>query len=271
MLFSSLLSFMMYFKDFLMPFTLSHAVLAPPLAKLSRYTLPTGALAIGCMVPDLIRLFINDHSGFTHLWRSVLYIDLWIGLAFCVLWYGLYRPVVYRFLGIQHSLNLNSFSTLLKFSAGTVIAIIVGTATHIIWDGLTHVDFRTFAFREFLSQPVTLFNVTYPMHRVLQIGTSFVALPFLLWMCVHYYKTYRQYRPVQSRVKYYARWLIILSVCTGSFSVWDYAQYFSSELWRSDLYFFTGKSINEFTQAALLVFSFGSALFLFLDKNGYLD
>lgn len=119
--------------------------------------------------------------------------------AFCVLWYGLYRPVVYRFLGIQHSLNLNSFSTLLKFSAGTVIAIVLGTATHIIRDGLTHVDFRTFAFREFLSQPVTLFNVTYPMHRVLQIGTSFVALPFLLWMCVHYYKTYRQYRPVQSR------------------------------------------------------------------------
>jgi hypothetical protein len=52
---------MMYFKDFLMPFTLSHAVLAPPLAKLSRHTLPTAALAIGCMVPDLIRLFINDH------------------------------------------------------------------------------------------------------------------------------------------------------------------------------------------------------------------
>ena len=46
-----------------MPFTLSHAVLAPPLAKLSGNRLPLAALAIGCMVPDLIRLFVADAAG----------------------------------------------------------------------------------------------------------------------------------------------------------------------------------------------------------------
>jgi len=34
-----------------MPFTLSHAVLAPPLSRLTGGRLPTAALAIGCMVP----------------------------------------------------------------------------------------------------------------------------------------------------------------------------------------------------------------------------
>ena len=42
-----------------MPFTISHAVLAPPLSKLSGGRLPIAALAIGCMVPDLFRLFTN--------------------------------------------------------------------------------------------------------------------------------------------------------------------------------------------------------------------
>ncbi|WP_416172827.1 DUF4184 family protein, partial [Escherichia coli] len=39
-----------------MPFTLSHAILAPPIAKLSDQRLPVAALAIGCMTPDLFRL-----------------------------------------------------------------------------------------------------------------------------------------------------------------------------------------------------------------------
>ncbi len=39
-----------------MPFTISHAVIAPPIAKLSRNNLPIAALAIGSMTPDLYRL-----------------------------------------------------------------------------------------------------------------------------------------------------------------------------------------------------------------------
>ncbi|HCL58892.1 MAG TPA: DUF4184 domain-containing protein, partial [Acinetobacter sp.] len=36
-----------------MPFTLSHAVLAPPISYLTGNRLPVAALAIGSMVPDL--------------------------------------------------------------------------------------------------------------------------------------------------------------------------------------------------------------------------
>ena len=155
-----------------MPFTLSHAVLAPPLSKLTGHRLPIAALAIGCMVPDLIRLFSNSQDAHTHLWRALIQPDLWMGLAFALLWYALYRPVIYRFLGIRHDLALHSFSSAIRFFISISLAILLGTATHIIWDGLTHVDFRTFAFHDWLSQNITLFQYSYPLHRILQIGSS---------------------------------------------------------------------------------------------------
>lgn len=254
-------------KNFSMPFTLSHAILAAPISKLTANTLPIAALAIGCMVPDLIRLFSQDSGQQTHLWHSMIQPNLWIGLGFCALWYFIYRPVIYRFLGIQDALKLLTFYDTVKFLLGVIVAVLIGTATHLIWDGLTHADFRTFAFKETLSQNVHLFGQVYPLHRILQISSSILALPFLLWMSIHYYLKHQQHLAVQNRIKKIAFSLVLLSVLMGCFSVWDYARYFSVEVWHSDLYFFIGKSINEFSQGALSVFTFGCLIFLFLDRH----
>lgn len=250
-----------------MPFTLSHAVLAPPISYLTGNRLPVAALAIGSMVPDLHRLFTHTNSNITHLWSSLIHPDLWIGLAFCAVWYLIYRPVIYRFIGIQHDLKIHNILSALKFTLVMCLAVIIGTATHLIWDGLTHVDFRTFAFHEVLAQQFQLFGNSYPLHRILQIGTSVIVLPFMLWMSAHYYKKHKQYLAVSRKIKVFAWSLVLFSVLTGLFSVWDYARYFSTEVWQSDLYYFTGRSINEFSQGFLITFSLGCLLFLFLDRD----
>lgn len=251
-----------------MPFTLSHAVLAPPLAKLSGQRLPIAALAIGCMLPDLHRLFTLRHDPTPHLWSALLYPNLLLGLVFCALWYLLYRPALYRFVGVYHPLNLNTIKSALGFVGGMILALLIGNATHLIWDGLTHHDFRSFAFQDFLAQSVQLGTDIYPMHRVLQIGSSILALPFLLWMSLHYYKKYQQIKPVSIKVRGYAVGLITLSVALGCFSLWDYARHIPDALWQEELYYFTGRAINEFSQGALLMFSLGCLLFLFLDRQG---
>lgn len=250
-----------------MPFTLSHAVLAPPISYLTGNRLPVAALAIGSMVPDLHRLFTHTNSNITHLWSSLIHPDLWIGLAFCAVWYLIYRPVIYRFIGIQHDLKIHNILSALKFTLVMCLAVIIGTATHLIWDGLTHVDFRTFAFHEVLAQQFQLFGNSYPLHRILQIGTSVIVLPFMVWMSAHYYKKHKQYLAVSRKIKVFAWSLVLFSVLTGLFSVWDYARYFSTEVWQSDLYYFTGRSINEFSQGFLITFSLGCLLFLFLDRD----
>ena len=154
-----------------------------------------------------------------------------------------------------------------KFSVAVILAILLGTATHLLWDGLTHVDHRTLFGHEFLSQKIPLLGHYYPLHRILQIGTSALALPLLAWMCWRYYQTYQQHFPVSLKIKRFAIGLFILSLLGGLISVWDYARYIPTQVWQSDLYYFTGRSINEFSQVALLILIFGCILFLFLDRD----
>ena len=105
------------------------------------------------------------------------------------------------------------------------------------------------------------------MHRILQIGSSILALPFLFWMSLHYYKKHRQIKPVSIKVLGYAVGLITLSFALGCFSLWDYAHYIPDATWQAELYYFTGRAINEFSQGTLLMFSLGCLLFLFLDRQ----
>ncbi|CAB1217392.1 DUF4184 family protein [Acinetobacter bouvetii] len=253
-----------------MPFTLSHAVLAPPISKLSGNTLPIAALAIGCMIPDLYRLFVQPGRSdpyLAHYWSSLIYPDLLIGLGFSLLWYVLYRPVIYRFTGIQHDLQIYSVGTAFRFFIGICLAVIIGTSTHILWDGLTHADFRTFAFKDFLEQNIPLFGQIYPLHRIVQIATSVLTLPILVWMIWSYYQRYRQHLKISKKVMFAGWGLSLIAVFAGLVTVWDYARYIPSHIWRSDLYSFIGISFNEFTQTALITFSLGCILFLFFDRD----
>ena len=252
-----------------MPFTLSHAVLAPPLSKLSGNRLPIAALAIGTMTPDLYRVLVKTEIYLNHQFKGIIYPDLLVGLLFCLLWYSLYRPLLFKFLGIQKPLNIVSFSTFFKFLIWTILAIILGTATHIIWDGLTHLDFRTFAFRDFLAQPVTLFQHVYPMHNVLQIGCSFLALPFLIWMAIHYILTYKQHHPVSNRMKIFSV-LVICASCLAGIVYYFYQIKLTGLIpQKMHLYNYLGFLIKTFTQGALACFSAFACLFLILKYKHY--
>lgn len=253
-----------------MAFTLSHAVLAPLLHKLSMHFLPIAALAIGCMTPDLHRLFTPHSYPQFHQWSGIFSFSLWIGLGFCGVWYLLYRPVIYRLLGLNDDLHIRSIFECLSFILRCGVAVLVGIATHLIWDGLTHVDFRTFAFHDFLSQSVQIFHHSYPMHRVLQIGSSAIALPFLVWMSYVYFAQHRT-EAVSKPTLYSGIAILLLSLLFGFLSLIDYLRYIPDTLWQQNLYYFTGRSINEFSQGFLSCWSLACVLFLFFNARHYLD
>lgn len=250
-----------------MPFTLSHIVLAPPLARLSQRHLPVAALAMGCMVPDLIRLFIQDENTTTHLWSSLIYPNLFIGLGFTALWYFIYRPAFYRFLGLQHPLNIQGLTSALRFLLAVILSILIGNATHLIWDGLTHTDYRTFAFYEVLSQPVMLLGHMYPLHLLLQMASSIIPLPILAWMGWHYYQQHCQHFPVSAAIKHYFYRLMVLASALGLFVLWNYVRHIPSEIWATNPYFYIGRSINIFMQGWLIIITLGCLLFLFLQHK----
>lgn len=246
-----------------MPFTISHAVLAPPLAKLFGDRLPIAALAIGMMTPDLYRMFTTDEHLSFHQWSGVLYPNLPLGLAFCLLWYVLYRNLVLQYMGLNKPISFKSIFDFFRFFAMLIIAVILGVSTHLIWDGLTHVDFRTFAFHDFLGQNVNLFGHTYPMHRVLQIGSSIVALPILLWMAKHYIARYKHSEAVPQSTKNYMYLTLLIAFFVGCFRYIHFAEPLGPKPWQPDLYWFIGKSINHFAQGFILVFTLSCVIFQF--------
>ena len=252
-----------------MPFTLSHAVLAPPLSKLSGNRLPIAALAIGTMTPDLYRVLVKTEIYLNHQFKGIIYPDLLVGLLFCLLWYSLYRPLLFKFLGVQKPLNITSFSTLFKFLIWMILAIILGTATHIIWDGLTHLDFRTFAFKEFLAQPVSIFDRIYPMHKVLQIGCSAAALPFLMWMGLHYFFKYRVSQIRNPKVNFFCISLFVTAFFSGCLYYVYIAKSTGFVPQDTDLYVLIGFFMKVFTQGSILCFTLGCLLFHYLNYKKY--
>ncbi|MEC5385045.1 DUF4184 family protein [Uliginosibacterium sp. H3] len=123
-----------------MPFTVSHAAAVLPLR---RYlpTLPLTAMVIGSMVPDFAFLIPHLDRHLSHSFAGLFLFCLPMGwLAQWLFWRGLQgplldlvpRPLQRR---LQTVLGRESRS-LLHVSA----ALLVGSLSHIAWDGFTHVD-----------------------------------------------------------------------------------------------------------------------------------
>ncbi|AOA57474.1 DUF4184 family protein [Acinetobacter larvae] len=245
-----------------MPFTLSHTVLVPVFHYASRRQLPIAALAIGCMIPDLSRLFTNLDVHFSHQWASLISSNLILGLLFCLLWYRLYRPVLYIFLKLDDPILLPTTASMLVFIWACTLSIIFGAASHILWDGVTHADFRTFMFKDALQQSYFILGQDYPLHFILQISSSAIALPMVCWLCYRYIQAHQQPQYFIENTLRYALILTLCAICAGSIYAATFLMSCSQAQWQHHLYWLTGVSINYFFRAFLVTWSIGCLIFL---------
>ncbi len=132
-----------------MPFTPSHVAVVLP----GRWIgLPLSALAIGAMAPDIPH-FLPWHGtgevlGGTHRLAGVVGIDLLLGLLAFVLWHGiLAAPLVAvapRWLRsrLPEDWTPGLRAAVPTWGAGVlvVVGLVVGSASHVVWDAFTHLD-----------------------------------------------------------------------------------------------------------------------------------
>jgi Domain of unknown function (DUF4184) len=127
-----------------MPFTGSHPAAVLPLLGLG---MPASALVIGSMAPDFPYYFpFATASWPTHTGYGIVTIDVLLGLAVWALWHGvLSAPALYYApLGARQRLEgvVESGFTLRirnrRLMLLTVLALIVGSATHVLWDEFSH-------------------------------------------------------------------------------------------------------------------------------------
>ena len=126
-----------------MPFTPSHIAAVLPFA---RTPLQPAALALGAMVPDLFYYVPLDvPRGLTHSWLGVVTIDLAAALVLFFLWEFVFRAPVIDFgpLWLRRRMSTRyrmpqTLKALGIFAALLAGAALLGSATHVVWDSLTH-------------------------------------------------------------------------------------------------------------------------------------
>ncbi len=187
-----------------MAFTLAHMAAALPFYRCQKW-LNVEALFIGTMLPDL-PYFLNSGvkvAQHSHQWIGLLEYCLPWGLAIFVLWYWLLKSALIaliqpwqRVQGLtghnHHSMQEALpqypfglwFAAQLKFYGmfwfKVVLGLLLGSITHLLWDGTTHPD-GFIAIQLGLQYPVTIAYLgDIPMARFLQYVTSIFALILLI-------------------------------------------------------------------------------------------
>lgn len=176
-----------------MPFTLAHGAAAIPFRRVG---LLTSALLVGTFAPDFeyfVRLAPDNRFGHTLLGTFVLTLPL----ALLVLWlfHAFVKMPVARLLpgAIQRRLT----NHLGKFRFGGVArfalvagSILVGIATHVVWDSFTHRNTWLYHYWPLPAQRINLpiLGLT-PFYKVFQHGSTVIGTAILsIWLAIRYRK-----------------------------------------------------------------------------------
>jgi Domain of unknown function (DUF4184) len=181
-----------------MPFTFSHPAAAIPFL---RTRLDPSALVIGCMAPDFeYFLHFAPEGRFGHTLAGIFLFDL--PAAFIVLWlfHAYQKQPLYTWLpeSVRRRIRLGAAALPVRNIAQfalVLLAILIGVATHILWDSFTHPGFWPYRHWHFLHRRVEV-PLYGPMSylRVLQYGsTVFGAAVLVLW----FWSWFRRTAPIE--------------------------------------------------------------------------
>lgn len=165
-----------------MPFTFSHPAIVLPLTLLPRHWISVSGLVIGSITPDFeYFLRMRIQSDYSHTISGLFWFDVPLGLLLAFIFHNIIRDslfdnlptVLQSRLAIFKKCNWNRY-----FTANwlvVVISILLGAASHILWDSFTH-DHGYFVQKiPALSRTVDLFGRTIPILKIVQHGSTFVG------------------------------------------------------------------------------------------------
>lgn len=176
-----------------MPFTASHPAAILPLRRLG---LPTSALVIGSIVPDL-PYFLGflphlPERELTHSLTGVLTLDFAIGFAVFVVWHMvLTRPLVWAApAALQRRLGpdlVGGLGSRLQDEAAVVrvwIGLLLGSLTHVVWDSFTHSGGWSVRAVPLLTTPVLGVSI----QRWVHAGFSILGLLAIAWVVARWWQ-----------------------------------------------------------------------------------
>jgi hypothetical protein len=167
-----------------MPFTVSHAAAVLPLRRLGRGRLPLAALMFGSMSPDYSYFLPGDLALLpTHSFSGLFWFCLPAGLLVWMLYVHLLEAPTLMLLPepwrvrVAPSERRMTIATLMF----ACVAIVIGAATHVVWDSFTHR--WTPVVQALPVLRISLFKIGYGhvyVYKLLQHLSSLAGMIFLL-------------------------------------------------------------------------------------------
>ena len=173
-----------------MPFTLSHPVAAIPLKKYLGDYGGLSALFIGAMSPDFVYMlpsdFIYHYRLTSHSLMGLFKVCLPMGILFFYLYHLLMAPVIVAVFPETLLRKLPPHLCLgrcppMNNGHAIILSILIGAATHIIWDAFTHADGIPQYIVPLSTPLLTLDNWEIMPFRILQHLGTILGLMLLLW------------------------------------------------------------------------------------------
>lgn len=191
-----------------MPFTFSHPAIVLPLTYLPKQWFSLTGLVIGSITPDFeyfLRMRIK--SIYSHTFDGIFWFDLPLGLLLAFIFHNLIRDRLFNNLPSALQTRLSSLK---KFNWNeyfktkwylVVISIILGAASHILWDGFTHENGYFVQIFSELASSVVLFENQIPVFKILQHLSSLLG-GFLIAYAIYKLPT-EEIQEIRINLKYW--------------------------------------------------------------------
>lgn len=168
-----------------MPFTFSHPAAILPFAN-SRHRLSQTALIIGSIVPDLefyFKLKLSENIG--HKALGILIFDLPLAIIVSLIFHQLIKAPLFKVSPkwiqsrTHQYLSFDWISALKGNRAWILLSFLIGIATHLLLDGMTHYDGWVVELIPAMSNKVSILSKVIPFYDLLQLGFSLIGLVWL--------------------------------------------------------------------------------------------
>jgi hypothetical protein len=204
-----------------MPFTFSHPAIVLPFFKIRHASVSMSALVIGSITPDFEYIIKMKASGrYGHSLEGIFLFDLPIACVIAVVFHLLIKtPAINSMPAYFHQrlIVLRDFdflSHLKNYSLGFISCLLIGIASHILWDGFTHSDDYFVKKSSFLSSTISISGLgDSPIHVWLQHASSIIGAGFILLFF------HRQPVKQQENAPSLKFWIVSLVVASVTFAI----------------------------------------------------
>ena len=170
-----------------MPFTFSHPAIVLPFRYLPKRWVSITGLIIGSMVPDFeYFLRMRVMSIYSHTWFGLLWFDLPLGLLSLFVYQFLIKDKVILHLPTCLNKRFSKYrgvdkpGSILQYFIVAALSILIGAASHILWDGFTHTTGYFVSMLPVLSNTIQVGDHHFFIYKIIQHGSTIIGAAILV-------------------------------------------------------------------------------------------